>query len=141
MVEGETRRETKNQSLHDEVIAEVTDALLNKYQIAYMNQGIMKNRAIKGKYPDLILFKTYEDDNNNNPITIAEIETDDTIDEYELEEQWLEYLQLGVPFFKLIVPDKSLQKVQKLLKDFKIESEVDLFYYTIDEFGNIDIHI
>lgn len=141
MVEGETRRGAKNQSLHDEVIEEVTEALLNKYQIAYMNQSTIKNRAIKGNYPDVILFGTYEDDHNNNPTVIAEIETEDTIDKHEVEEQWLHYLELGVPFFNLIVPDKSLQKTRELLKDFKIESEVDLFYYTLDENGNIEIHI
>ena len=138
MVENELRRNKENQLIHDWVIEKTTEIFLEELNVVvYMNQDLEKIRTIKGKYPDIVVYKTKKDDDNNKPKIIAEIETTDTIDKYEAEKQWVPYAELSVPIFYLFVPKERLSEAQELIEDFDITDEIDLYKYKIDEFKNI----
>lgn len=125
------KRQPNIQSLHDRII-ETAERLLDKtnYDI-YTNPGNQKNARIGVNYPDIILTKKGEDTLE----FIIEVETVDSVNIREAENQWKKYSTEIKASFYILVPLKSKYTAIKLCKQIGISARFGT--YEVDIFGNV----
>lgn len=109
--------------MHDRVVARVAKRWKNSYKV-WTNPGSQKNYSFRGVYPDVIA-KDF-----NYVSHIAEIETADSVRWSELE-QWIEYANLGRPFY-LFVPEEKAEEAVDLLLQGRIKSKTRLWIWWED---------
>ena len=97
-------RSKDEQFLHDWVINKVKEKYSKLYKEVQTNPGEEKNFEFKGSYPDVVFV------NYGQVVLIAEVETENTINEEEVNE-WKELSNLGVQLV-LLVP-KELQNMAR----------------------------
>lgn len=97
-------RSKDEQFLHDWVINKVKGKYSKLYKEVQTNPGEEKNFEFKGFYPDVVFV------NYGQVVLIAEVETENTINEEEVNE-WKELSNLGVQLV-LLVP-KELQNAAR----------------------------
>ncbi|HWP93597.1 MAG TPA: hypothetical protein VNN20_15495 [Thermodesulfobacteriota bacterium] len=97
-------RSKDEQFLHDWVINKVKEKYSKLYKEVQTNPGEDKNYEFKGSYPDVVFV------NYGQVVLIAEVETENTINEEEVNE-WKELSSLGVQLV-LLVP-KELQNTAR----------------------------
>ena len=114
-----TSREPIEQNIHDTIIANLAEKLLNKnpHLKVRTNPGTSKDYRVrtgdKTYYPDIY---TYEDDKVKE---IFEVETENTVNEDSIE-QWRLYSSGNARFY-LVVPKESEQKAKELVKKHNID--------------------
>jgi len=97
-------RSKDEQFLHDWVISKVKEKYSKLYKEVQTNPGEDKSFEFKGSYPDVVFV------NYGQVVLIAEVETENTINEEEVNE-WKELSNLGVQLV-LLVP-KELQNAAR----------------------------
>jgi hypothetical protein len=97
-------RSKDEQFLHDWVIRKTKEKYSRLYKEVHTNPGGERNFEIKGFYPDVVFV------NYGHIVLIAEVETQDTINEEEVSE-WRELSNLGTQLV-LLVP-KELQNTAR----------------------------
>jgi hypothetical protein len=97
-------RSKDEQFLHDWVIRKLKEKYSRLYKEVQTNPGEEKNFEFKGYYPDVV-FANY-----GQIVLIAEVETEETINEDEVKE-WRELSNLGVQLV-LLVP-KEMQNAAR----------------------------
>jgi hypothetical protein len=97
-------RSKDEQFLHDWVIRKLKEKYSRLYKEVQTNPGEEKNFEFKGYYPDVV-FANY-----GQIVLIAEVETEETINEEEVKE-WRELSNLGVQLV-LLVP-KEMQNAAR----------------------------
>ena len=98
-------RSQDEQFLHDWVIRKIKDKYSKIYKEVHTNPGEEKNFKFKEHYPDIVFV------NYGQVVLIAEVETQETINEEEVKE-WKELSNLGVQLV-LLVP----KEVQNTARD------------------------
>ena len=107
--------------IHDMVINETVKRFYNKEELkVHVNLNAEKKFKVGDYYPDIVVIK------NEKIIIIEEVETVDSINFNELEEQWLPYSKFGYKFI-LDVPKEKLHETVSLTKNLKCE----IWYYEI----------
>lgn len=128
-----TIRDNSNTLLHDRVISEAVKILdQEKYDI-YTNPGQEKNAGINDNYPDIIMTEK----GTTTVKFILEVETSDSITQYEAENQWKKYATEINSTFYLLVPVNAENKANELCK--KLGVNVRFAQYTVDSNNNITI--
>ena len=97
-------RSRDEQFLHDWVISKIKEKYSRLYKEVHTNPGEEKNFEFKGYYPDVVFV------NYGQIMLIAEVETQETINEEEVQE-WRELSNLGTQLM-LLVP-KELQNAAR----------------------------
>ncbi|MGH7254346.1 MAG: hypothetical protein ACREI3_01090 [Nitrospirales bacterium] len=99
-----TQRDFGKQAIHDHVVRLVAQqwAASMRYRMD-ANPGLEENAwaGSSQTYPDLVGWT--RQGRHRTPVLIAEVETEETVNEIEAKDQWRLYGKLGVPFY-LIVP-------------------------------------
>jgi hypothetical protein len=127
-------RINESQSLHDRVIDEVVKHLNKTDFDIYTNPGSIKNAKIGDNYPDVIM----TDKGTKTVKFIIEVETADTVNQNEAENQWLKYSREISATFYLMIPLNSKSNAQLLCNRFGMN--VRYATYQVDKFNNITIH-
>ncbi len=97
-------RSRDEQFLHDWVIQKIKEKYSRLYKEVHTNPGEEKNFELKGYYPDVVFV------NYGQIVLIAEVETQETINEKEVNE-WRDMSNLGAQLV-LLVP-KEFQNVAR----------------------------
>jgi hypothetical protein len=97
-------RSKDEQFLHDWVLRKIKEKYSRLYKEVHTNPGDEKNFELKGYYPDVVFV------NYGQIVLIAEVETQETINEEEVKE-WRELSNLGAQLV-LLVP-KEMQNVAR----------------------------
>jgi hypothetical protein len=108
-------RSLEKQSVHDSVVRASAETYSGKGTV-YTNPNGQMKYEIHGHYPDIIVLKS---DGSGGTI-IEEIETEETVNEQERDNQWKPYASLGYTF-KLIVPKNKVQDAQELVKELNVD--------------------
>lgn len=118
-------RDARQQQAHDQAVELIAKT---RYQFAGMtthtNPGGLKNKSagIAGgqeQYPDIVAIE----DSTRKPSTIAEVETDESVDEQE-SKQWSDYGSLGLTFY-LWVPASKVNDTVRIIEARGIRSKID----------------
>ena len=128
-----TIREGYSALLHDKVIAEAVKILNQEQFDIYTNPNLEKNAGINDNYPDIILTEK----GTNTVKFIIEVETTDSINQNEAENQWKKYATEINCTFYLLVPNNSINKANELCKKLGINVRFAQYIETAD---NIDIN-
>ena len=107
-----TIREGYSAQLHDKVITEAVKILDQERFDIYTNPNQEKNASINDNYPDIILTEK----GTTTVKFIIEVETSDSINQNEAENQWKKYATEINCTFYLLVPTNSLNKANELCK-------------------------
>lgn len=102
-------RNNISQSLHDNVIQAAYNNLDKINYDVYINLGQQKNTAVNNQYPDIIITPH----NSRNVRWIIEVETTDSVTQFEALSQWIEYSKLGGIFY-LLVPTASRNLAEQI---------------------------
>jgi len=121
-----------SQALHDRIIQRAYDTLDKVNYRVYMNQGLNRNINVNGHYPDIIITRV----NNNTAEFIIEVETNDTINQSEVN-QWRIFSQLSRNFY-LLVPAADRLRAGTLCLQMGVKAKFAT--YSFDNLGNININ-
>lgn len=125
-------RDINDMQLHDKVIHELKIALnQNDYDI-YINPGSEKNAEISGNFPDVIMTRK----NTRTADFILEVETKESVNYKECQDQWKKYSSEILATFYIVVPESSLKSAQELCKSHSINAR--FITYSINVNGSIE---
>lgn len=127
------QREAQSAALHDRVIDTAVKRLNSVDFDIYTNPGETKRSSILNNYPDIIMTKK----GTKDVAFIIEVETVDSINPAEAENQWKKYATEINATFYLLVPEGSAKKANDLCMQFGINVRFAL--YSLDSFNNISI--
>ena len=126
-------REFFSQTLHDRVIQVAYGNLDKINHDVYTNPGQQKQTSVGGQYPDIIITTK----NDNNVKWIIEVETAESISQYEAVTQWIQYSRLGGTFY-LLIPRASRNLAEQICVQNNIKARFGT--YTTDALNNITIN-
>jgi hypothetical protein len=129
-----TVRENSSALLHDRVIREAVNFLNQEHYDIYTNPGQEKNAGINDNYPDIVMTEK----GTTTVKFIIEVETSDSITQFEAETQWKKYATEINSTFYLLVPANSVNKTNEMCK--KLGVNVRFAQYTVDLNNNISIN-
>lgn len=124
-------RNFQHQELHDKVINIAQNYLNNTDYDIYINPGSQKNAGIGELYPDIIL-------TNKGKTTVQffiEVETADSINLNEAQNQWKKYADGIRASFYLLVPTQYKDIANRLCKQVGISVRFGTF--DTDFYGNV----
>lgn len=116
-------RSKDEQFLHDWVIRKVKEKYSRIYKEVHTNPGEEKNFEFKGHYPDVIFV------NYGQIVLIAEVETEETIGEEEVNE-WKELSSLGVQLV-LLVPKEVQNTARDICWKSGIAAKVKIGFFDV----------
>lgn len=105
-------RDFISRALHDRVISAAVKTLNNVDFDIYTNPGSTKNAAIRDNYPDIILTEK----GTTTVKFIIEVETRESVNDTEAENQWRKYAEEIDATFYLLVPDDSLSRAESICR-------------------------
>ncbi len=116
-------RSKDEQFLHDWVIQKIKQKYSRLYKEVHTNPGEEKNFEFKGCYPDVVFV------NYGQTVLIAEVETQETINEEEVEE-WRELSNLGTQLV-LLVPKELQNAARDMCWKNGIASKVKIGFFEV----------
>ncbi len=116
-------RSKDEQFLHDWVIRKVKEKYSRIYKEVHTNPGEEKNFEFKGHYPDVVFV------NYGQIVLIAEVETEETIGEEEVNE-WKELSSLGVQLV-LLVPKEVQNNARDICWKSGIAAKVKIGFFDV----------
>lgn len=111
------KRNFSQQSEHDAVISSVKQIYLEHGKFAWINPDGEKKQPWNGLYIDVIAVENEKD----TKAWVIEIETDDSVNENEAMEQWLNYDKTYTTQWHLAVPSNYETEAKRLLQMHNIE--------------------
>ncbi len=126
------KRSEEAQREHDLIVNNSLKSWIDRGDVkAFANPGDEHNFSVAGiYYPDIVVL-----DPNNNFYLIEEVETEDTVNEQELEE-WKQFAGFGVTL-NLIVPENKREDAQNLVKEI---SNIRVQTYTLKD-GKLEFQV
>jgi hypothetical protein len=128
------QRDSMNATLHDRVIDAAVKRLNSVAYDIYTNPGEAKRAGIQDNYPDIIMTNK----GTTDVTFIIEVETTDSINLTEAENQWKKYATEIKTTFYLLVPESSARKANDLCMQLGINVRFAL--YSINSVDNIIIN-
>ena len=126
-----SNRNYQHQGLHDKVIISAQN-YLNKIDFdIYINPGSEKNAGVGNLYPDIILTKK----GKTTVKFFIEVETADSINLNEAQNQWKKYARGIRASFYLLVPTQYRETANRLCKQVGISVRFGTF--DTDYYGNV----
>jgi hypothetical protein len=116
-------RPKNDQFLHDWVIEKLREKYSRLYKEIHINPGEERNFEFKGHYPDVVFV------NYGQVVLIAEVETEGTINEEEVEE-WKELSGLGVQLV-LLVPKEMQNAARDICWRSGIAAKVKIGFFDV----------
>ena len=116
-------RSQDEQFLHDWVIRKIKDKYSKIYKEVHTNPGEEKNFKFKEHYPDIVFV------NYGQVVLIAEVETQETINEEEVKE-WKELSNLGVQLV-LLVPKEVQNTARDICWKNGIAAKVKIGFFDV----------
>lgn len=127
-------RISNSQSLHDKIITEAIKHLNQTDFDVYTNPGNYKNAGIGDNFPDIVMTEKGQ----RTVKFIIEVETEDTVNSNEANNQWLKYSKEISATFYLMIPLNSKNNAQLLCNRYGIN--VRFATFQLDRFNNILIN-
>ena len=116
-------RSRDEQLLHDWVIRKIKDKYSRLYKEVHTNPGDEKGFEFKGHYPDVVFV------NYGQVVLIAEVETEETINQEEVEE-WKQLSSLGVQLV-LLVPKEMQSAARDICWKSGIAARVKIGFFDV----------
>jgi hypothetical protein len=121
-------RSRLSQSEHDMVVIASADTYPFTDKV-YTNPNGERNYSVDGVYPDVVVLR---DHGPSEGIIIEEIETEESVNKDERDQQWTKYASLGCTFH-LVVPRSMLAIVRALIQGIN----VDLLQWYVIQNGQV----
>ncbi|MGH7889204.1 MAG: hypothetical protein ACRENF_01485 [Thermodesulfobacteriota bacterium] len=116
-------RSKDEQFLHDWVIRKLKEKYSRLYKEVHTNPGEEKNFELKGHYPDVVFV------NYGQIVLIAEVETEETINEEEVKE-WKELSTLGVQLV-LLVPKEMQNAARDICWKSGVAAKIKIGFFDV----------
>jgi hypothetical protein len=116
-------RSKDEQFLHDWVIGKIKEKYSRLYTEVRTNSGKEKNFELKGQHPDVIFV------NYGQIVLVAEVETQETINEEEAEE-WKDLSNLGAQLV-LVVPKEMQNAARDICWKKGIAAKVKIGFFEV----------
>lgn len=116
-------RSRDEQFLHDWIIEKIKEKYSRLYKEVHTNPGKEKRFEFKGHYPDVVFI------NYGQVVLIAEVETQETINEEEAEE-WKELSNLGVQLV-LVVPKDMRNAAREVCWKKGIAAKIKIGFFEV----------
>lgn len=126
-----SNRNYQHQGLHDKVINSAQNYLNNTAFDIYINPGSQKNAGIGELYPDIIMTEK----GKKTVKFFIEVETADSINLSEAQNQWKKYANGIRASFYLLVPTQYKETANRLCKQVGISVRFGTF--DTDYYGNV----
>jgi len=121
-------RSRLSQSEHDMVVIASADTYPSTDRV-YTNPNGETNYSIEGQYPDVVVLRAT---GASQETIIEEIETEDSVNKTERDQQWRKYASFGCTFH-LVVPKSSVAIARVLIQGI----DVDLLQWYVIENGQV----
>jgi hypothetical protein len=121
-------RSRLSQSEHDMVVIASADTYPSTDKV-YTNSSGERNYSVDGEYPDVVVLR---DHGASEETIIEEIETEDSVNKTERDQQWRKYASLGCTFH-LVVPRSMLSIARDLIQGI----DVDLLQWYVVQNGQV----
>jgi hypothetical protein len=116
-------RSQDEQFLHDWVIGKIREKYSRLYKEVHTNPGKEKKFELKGYYPDVVFV------NYGQVVLVAEVETQETINEEEAEE-WKDLSNLGAQLV-LVVPKEMQNAAREICWKKGIAAKIKIVFFEV----------
>jgi hypothetical protein len=116
-------RSRDEQFLHDWVIGKIKEKYSRLYKEVHTNPGNEKRFELKGYYPDVVFV------NYGQVVLVAEVETQETINEEEAEE-WKDLSNLGAQLV-LVVPKEMQNAAREICWKKGIAAKIKIGFFEV----------
>ncbi len=116
-------RSRDEQFLHDWVIGKIKEKYSRLYKEVHTNLGEEKSFELKGYYPDVVFV------NYGQTVLVAEVETQETINEAEAEE-WKTLSNLGAQLV-LVVPKEMQNAAREICWKKGIAAKIKIGFFEV----------
>ncbi len=116
-------RSRDEQFLHDWVIGKIKEKYSRLYKEVHTNPGGEKGFELKGHYPDVVFV------NYGQIVLVAEVETQETINEEEAEE-WKDLSNLGAQLV-LVVPKEMQNAAREICWKKGIAAKIKIGFFEV----------
>lgn len=116
-------RSRDEQFLHDWVIGKIKEKYSRLYKEVHTNLGKEKSFELKGYYPDVVFV------NYGQTVLVAEVETQETINEAEAEE-WKTLSNLGAQLV-LVVPKEMQNAAREICWKKGIAAKIKIGFFEV----------